>query len=144
MPGHIHVYSHANLHAVRPVVAKPKTPGEEQDDDEQSVPSDIENGEDPVADPDAYSESGSDYEEVDEEGDPKPKRSKKTVSEDVATAAKKEKKKGVVEKGKEAVKKAVRKISANAHSHMNFRKLNIKNKNSKAKGRGGRFGGRRR
>jgi DNA replication regulator SLD2 len=144
LPGHIHVYSHANLHAVRPVVAKPKTPGEEQDEDEQSVPSDIENGEDPVVDPDAYSESGSDYEEVDEEGDPKPKRSKKTVSEDVATTAKKEKKKGVVEKGKEAVKKAVRKISANAHSHMNFRKLNIKNKNSKAKGRGGRFGGRRR
>ena len=32
-------------------------------------------------------------------------------------------------------------INPNAHSHMNFRSLKIRNKNSKAKG-GGRFGGR--
>lgn len=41
----------------------------------------------------------------------------------------------------EVVKKAARKISATAHA--NFRKLKIKNKNSKANGRNGRFGRRR-
>jgi len=51
-------------------------------------------------------------------------------------AKKKEKEKEGEKEG--VVKKAVRKVSASAHA--NFRKLKIKNKNSKASGRGGRFG----
>lgn len=143
---------------MRPVAAKPSVsgaapkPDQGRDEDEQSVPSDIEDGQDPVPDPDAdpdASESGSDYDDNGDGGDegaPNPKRPKR---QDMATATsdkggdkekKRKKKGGVVEKGKEAVKKAVRKIAANAHSRMNFRKLNIKSRGGK--GGGGRFGGR--
>ena len=131
--------------AVRPVVAKPSAggaapePDGAKDEDEESVPSDIGDGQD-------ASESGSDY-----DGAPKPKSSKRR--EDAAASDKgggkkerekekeKEKKGGVEEKGQEVVKKAARKIPANAHSRMNFRKLNIKNRGGKGGG-GGRFGGR--
>ncbi|KAI5855392.1 DNA replication/checkpoint protein [Tricharina praecox] len=82
-------------------------------DDQPPIPSDIENGEDSSSD--------------DDEEDSKKKSKKKP-----AAAAEKAKKPA-----------ATRKIDANATSHMNFRKLNIKNKNSKGK-RGGRFGGGRR
>lgn len=60
-------------------------------------------------------------------------------SDDEEDSKKKTKKKPAAKAKKPA---AARKISANATSHMNFRKLNIKNKNSKGKG-GGRFGRRR-
>ncbi|KAI5806217.1 DNA replication/checkpoint protein [Geopyxis carbonaria] len=86
----------------------------------------------------------------DDTGEKAAKRAKKAADKDVSTAAtaaaKKQslaaKGKEAAAKGKEVVKKAARKISGAAHAHMNFRKLNIKNKNSKGKG-GGRFGRRR-
>ena len=129
--------------AVRPVVAKPSAapePDGAKDEDEQSVPSDIGDA----------SESGSDY-----DGAPKPKSSKRQEDDKKEKEKEKEKEKGkgkekgrekekeggVEEKGQEVVKKAARKIPANAHSRMNFRKLNIKSRGGKGGG-GGRFGGR--
>ena len=122
---------------MRPVAAK-KTSTAEKEDDEQSVPSEIEDAGEERGNDDDSSHTGSDYEgsEKNEDDTPK-KRAKRAPGQDVAAT-----KEGILAKGKEVVKKAARKISANAHSHMNFRKLNIKNKNSKGKGKG-RFGRRR-
>ncbi|TGZ83967.1 hypothetical protein EX30DRAFT_393504 [Ascodesmis nigricans] len=122
---------------MRPVRAVPKRPdttkGPISDDDQDEAASDAE-----------YDSSASAFEaeknnDVDSDGgedglEASIKLAKKRHAEDVAAA----KEKTLTEKGKEAVKKTVRKVSAAAHSRMNFRKLNIKNKNSKGKG-GGRF-----
>lgn len=76
----------------------------------------------------AGDESGSEYGGDDGEASAPAKAKKKSKP---AKDREKDQEDGVV-------KKAVRKVSASAHA--NFRKLKIKNKNSKAGGRGGRFG----
>ena len=76
----------------------------------------------------AGDESGSEYGGGDDEARAPVKAKNKPKP---AKLIEKDQKEGVV-------KKAVRKVSASAHA--NFRKLKIKNKNSKAGGRGGRFG----
>jgi DNA replication regulator SLD2 len=116
--------------SVRPVAIKSTTPPPadcSNDGDVQYVPSDIE------------ANSNTSVSEYTDKENPNPKCIKKssTQHEDTSTKSKV----GVISKGG-VVKKAVRKIQANAQSRMNFRKLNIKNKNSKGKGRGS-FGRRR-
>jgi len=119
------------------VVTKHKASTADKEDDEQSVPSEIEDAGEERGDDDDSSHTGSDYvaSGKNEDGSPK-KKAKREPGQDVAAA--KSSKEGILAKGKEVVKKAARKISANAQSRMNFRKLNIKNKNSKGKGRFGR------
>jgi DNA replication regulator SLD2 len=122
------------------VVVKSKLEKDTKDLDAQSIPSDVEDDyEAEAASADEHQRTvDENSEDEDEHAASKAKRAKGAVAVTTATD-----KKEVVKKGKEAVKRAARKISANATSHMNFRKLNIKNKNSKGKGRGGNFGRRR-
>ena len=91
-------------------------------------------------------ESGSNYENIDDplEADlaaleKSAKRIKKKQAEDAKAAKAAEE---AAKKQKEKENANPRKVNANAQSHQNFRKLNIKNKFSKGKG-GGRFGRRR-
>ncbi|KAK4498470.1 hypothetical protein PRZ48_011128 [Zasmidium cellare] len=60
--------------------------------------------------------------------------------EDEKSKRTKEKKSTAKEKDKDKEGKKAKPRKVNPDAHANFRKLNIKNKNSKAKGRGGRFG----
>ncbi|KAI5789867.1 DNA replication/checkpoint protein [Pyronema domesticum] len=117
---------------------------EEEEEEEQQPPSDVEYGEDPHAPPEEFSESGSDFEDVDSEGDGESKAKKAKKTPKAADKKKAPAAKGVVAEKATTAKGPARKINPNATSHMNFQKLNIKNKNSKGKGRGGgRFGRRR-
>lgn len=107
---------------MRPVVVKPldatDNPEEEAglEEDQMSIPSDIENGIDPAED------NPDDYEDIEDDATKSGRKAKVVDKEESKT----------------------RKIQPNAVSHMNFRRLNIKNKNSKGRGRGGGFGRRRR
>ncbi|KAI9723656.1 MAG: hypothetical protein M1812_000956 [Candelaria pacifica] len=138
---------------MRPVRSKPKAPPEApplyDSDDELTVPETQLDHAHALRNPDQEAEiSRLELEALDNNSDsggesncsqqshqPKKRNSTdKAKSEKITKATDVSKKDG-------PVKKAVKKISAQAHA--NFRRLNIKNKNSKGKG-GGRRGGRRR
>lgn len=108
--------------------------GDEEQEDEGSEPGEDTNG--------SGSEFAGDDDNEDEDSDKPAKLVRHATNQDVAALRNKERKKMLAEKSKDTIKKVTRKVSATAHSHMNFKKLNIKNKNSKGKA-GGRFGRRR-
>ncbi|KAG9941598.1 hypothetical protein KCU85_g9514, partial [Aureobasidium melanogenum] len=109
---------------------KPKAPAQGEHPD---PPSDNEGNVAETQLPDAVNDVDSDADSDAAYSDTEAKRKRqltKSTTTDKDDASKSSKSDGIV-------KKAAKKISATAHA--NFRKLNIKNKNSKAKGRG-RFG----
>ncbi|KAI5813838.1 DNA replication/checkpoint protein [Pyronema omphalodes] len=123
---------------------EPEGPEEEEEEEQQQPPSDVEFGEDPFAPIEEFSGSGSDFEDVDSEGDGESKAKKAKNTPKAADNKKALAVKGAAAEKATTAKGPARKINPNATSHMNFQKLNIKNKNSKGKGRGGaRFGRRR-
>lgn len=121
------------LHLVRPVLHKPKKADARQPDGADKE--DCEDDDDVVAETQLHPATLVDHD--DDESDYGTSAASDTRTKNKQAVQPAQETSQSANDGKGTIRKAVRMISAGAHA--NFRKLNIKNQNTKAKGRG-RFG----